>query len=66
MQDELKRVVVVGSGSAAMMAALAAKEAGMQPLIVESTAKLGGSSAMPGGGAWIPNNPLLLKAGPPD
>ncbi len=66
MQDESKRVIVVGSGSAAMLAALSAKEAGMQPLIVESTGKLGGSSAMSGGGAWIPNNPLMLKAGTPD
>ncbi len=63
MEDSSKKVVVVGSGSAGFTAALAAKEAGLEPLIVESTDKLGGSSAMSGGGAWIPNNPLMLRAG---
>jgi len=66
MENVSKQVVVVGSGSAAFTAALAAKEVGLEPLIVESTGKLGGSSAMSGGGAWIPNNPLMLKAGVPD
>lgn len=66
MEDNSKRVVVVGSGSAAFTAALAAKEAGLEPVIVESTDRLGGSSAMSGGGLWIPNNPLMLKAGVPD
>jgi 3-oxosteroid 1-dehydrogenase len=63
MDDNSKRVVVVGSGSAGFTAALAAKEAGLEPLIVESMDKLGGSSAMSGGGAWIPNNPLMIRAG---
>lgn len=56
-------VVIVGSGSAAFSAALAVNEADLKPLIVESTDKLGGSSAMSGGGAWIPNNPLMLRYG---
>ena len=63
MENSSKKVVVVGSGSAAFTAALAAKEAGLEPMIVESTNLLGGSSAMSGGGLWIPNNPLMLKAG---
>ncbi len=63
MEGVSKTVVVVGSGSAAFTAALAAKEAGLEPIIIESTGLLGGSSAMSGGGAWIPNNPLMLKAG---
>lgn len=66
MEDSSKRVIIVGSGSAAFTAALAAKEAGMEPLILESTGKLGGSSAMSGGGAWIPNHPLMRQAGVPD
>jgi 3-oxosteroid 1-dehydrogenase len=64
--DKNKKVVVVGSGAAGFLAAIAAKEAGLDPLIVESGAKLGGSTAMSGGGAWIPNNPLMLRAGTPD
>jgi len=63
MTDESKKVVVVGSGSAGLTAALAAKEAGFDPLVLESTSLIGGSSAMSGGGLWVPNNPLMLKAG---
>lgn len=63
MEDLLKRVIVVGSGSAALTAALAAKESGLEPLVIESMNLIGGSSAMSGGGAWIPNNPLMLRAG---
>jgi len=66
MAEASKTVVVVGSGSAGFTAALAAKEAGLEPIIIESTDKLGGSSAMSGGGAWIPNNPLMLRAGTHD
>lgn len=66
MEDSSKKVVIVGSGSAALTAAIAAKEAGLDPLILESTDRLGGSSAMSGGGLWIPNNPLMLNAGVPD
>lgn len=66
MEDISKKVVVVGSGSAAFTAAIAAKEAGLEPMIIESTDKLGGSSAMSGGGAWIPNNPLMIRAGTKD
>lgn len=63
MEDYSKKVVVVGSGCAGFAAALAANEAGLEPIIIESTGKIGGSSAMSGGGAWIPNNPLMLRAG---
>lgn len=66
MQNTANRVVVVGSGAAALTAALAAKEAGLAPLVIESTSLVGGSSAMSGGGMWIPNNALMLKAGVPD
>jgi hypothetical protein len=63
MDGVSKQVVIVGSGSAAFTAALAASEAGLEPLMVESTGLVGGSSAMSGGGLWIPNNPLMLRAG---
>jgi len=66
MEDIGKKVIVVGSGSAGFAAALAAKEAGLDPLMIESTEKLGGSSAMSGGGAWIPNSPVMLRAGTHD
>lgn len=66
MADASKTVVIVGSGSAGFAAALAASEAGLEPIIIESTDKLGGSSAMSGGGAWIPNSPVMLRAGTHD
>jgi 3-oxosteroid 1-dehydrogenase len=52
MEDITKKIVVVGSGSAGFAAALAAKEVGLEPTIVESTSLIGGSSAMSGGGLW--------------
>lgn len=64
--DSSKSVVVVGSGAAALTAALAAKEAGLEPLVVERMDTIGGSSGMSGGGMWVPNNPLMLQAGVPD
>jgi 3-oxosteroid 1-dehydrogenase len=64
--DPSKLVVVVGSGAAALTAALAVKDSGLEPLVVESMDTIGGSSGMSGGGMWIPNNPLMLRAGVPD
>ena len=64
--DKETDVIVVGSGSAAMTAALAAHEAGSSVLVLESTDLFGGSSAMSGGGLWVPNNPVMREAGTPD
>jgi 3-oxosteroid 1-dehydrogenase len=64
--DHLTDVVVVGSGAAALMTALVAKEAGAEPLIIESTDKLGGNSALSGGGLWIPDNHVMRRAGQRD
>ncbi|HMC40133.1 MAG TPA: FAD-dependent oxidoreductase [Acidimicrobiales bacterium] len=56
-------VVVVGSGAGGMTAALTAQAAGAQVVLVEKSAKYGGSTALSGGGIWAPNNPTLLRAG---
>jgi len=61
--DFVTDVVVVGSGSAALTSALAAKESGKDVLVLESTKLVGGSSSMSGGGLWIPNNPIMKEAG---
>jgi succinate dehydrogenase/fumarate reductase flavoprotein subunit len=66
MDNNSSTVIVVGSGSAALTAALAANESGLDPIVIESTDLIGGSSAMSGGGAWIPNNPVMLRAGTHD
>ncbi|GAB2568944.1 3-ketosteroid-delta-1-dehydrogenase [Paractinoplanes abujensis] len=57
--------VVVGSGTG-MMAALAAAEAGLSVLIVEKSHYFGGSTALSGGGFWVPGNALLREAGVAD
>ncbi|QIB51549.1 FAD-dependent oxidoreductase [Pseudomonas sp. OIL-1] len=49
-------VVVVGSGAGAMTAAVTAADQGLKVLVVEKDAQYGGTSALSGGGIWIPNN----------
>ncbi len=56
-------VIVVGSGGGGMTAALVAKQAGLDVLILEKSNYYGGSTALSGGGIWVPNNHLLRKAG---
>lgn len=58
-------VLVVGSGTG-MAAALSAHEQGLQVLVVEKTEYVGGSTALSGGGVWVPANPVLTGAGSPD
>ena len=55
--------VVVGSGAAALVAALVASAGGLRVLILEKTGKIGGTSAMSGAGTWIPANHLARAAG---
>ncbi|MGF0116977.1 FAD-binding protein [Promicromonospora sp. Marseille-Q5078] len=59
-------VVVVGSGGAALSTALGAVDEGMSVLMIESTDRWGGSTAMSGGGMWFPNNALMRRAGVAD
>lgn len=49
-------VIVVGSGAGAMTAALFAADEGLSVLMIEKTTQYGGTSAISGGGIWIPNN----------
>src|SRR3954469_21845226 len=55
--------VVVGSGGGGLTAALAAADTGASVLVVEKQALLGGSTAMSGGMAWVPDNPVMRAAG---
>ncbi|MEC5213931.1 3-oxosteroid 1-dehydrogenase [Polaromonas sp. CG_9.5] len=56
-------VIVVGSGAGALLAAIRASDAGLKALVVEKTALAGGTSAISGGGIWIPDNHDMPKAG---
>ncbi len=64
--DESFDFVIVGSGGGSMCAALAAKALGKRALIIEKQAKVGGSTGFSGGVWWIPDNPLMKRAGVQD
>ena len=56
-------VIVVGSGAGALLAAVRAADEGLRALVVEKTDLVGGTSAISGGGIWIPDNYDMPKAG---
>lgn len=60
-------VIVVGSGNGGMTAAITAHLQGAgKVLLVEKCDKFGGTSALSGGGVWIPNNHYAKAAGAQD
>jgi 3-oxosteroid 1-dehydrogenase len=61
--DESYDIVVIGTGIAGVATALAAHAAGLRPLLIERSAKLGGGTAFSMGGIWIGCNRLMLAAG---
>jgi 3-oxosteroid 1-dehydrogenase len=56
-------VAVVGSGAAAMVAALAAARHGLRVVMLERTATVGGTSAMSGGLIYAPGSKLAVAQG---
>lgn len=56
-------VIVVGSGGGAMTAALIAADQGLSVLVVEKSEFYGGTTAISGGGIWIPNNHFFAAKG---
>jgi 3-oxosteroid 1-dehydrogenase len=57
-------VVVLGSGGAAMTAAISAHDFGAKDVVIlEKTGMVGGTTAMSGGMLWIPGNHHQLEAG---
>lgn len=59
-------VVVVGSGAAGLTTAILAHDSGAKVLVVERTDKIGGTTAVSGGGIWIPLNDHMHEAGASD
>jgi len=59
-------VVIVGSGAGGMTAALVAADLGLTVLVVEKTNQFGGTSALSGGGLWVPNNHYFKAQGGQD
>ncbi|CBL43841.1 conserved hypothetical protein [gamma proteobacterium HdN1] len=62
--DKEVDVLVIGSGAGALTAAVTASVEGLRDiLVVEKSEKYGGTSAMSGGGIWIPNSHYARKEG---
>jgi succinate dehydrogenase/fumarate reductase flavoprotein subunit len=61
--DQQADVVVVGSGAAGLTAAILAHDNGARVAIVERTEKIGGTTAVSGGGIWIPLNHRMVDLG---
>ena len=64
--DKSVDLLIVGSGGGGMVAALATLDAGFEPLVVEKQTLVGGSTGLSGGMVWLPNNPLMRRAGVAD
>lgn len=56
-------LIVVGSGAGGLLAAVRAADAGLSVMVVEKAALLGGTTALSGGGIWVPCNHDQAKAG---
>ena len=61
--DHVVDVLVVGSGGGGMTAALAADASGLDTLVVEKSPQFGGSTALSGGGIWVPGAPSQRREG---
>jgi 3-oxosteroid 1-dehydrogenase len=59
-------VIVVGSGAGGMTAALCCQSQGLSALVIEKQARYGGTSAVSGGGIWIPCNDDIPSCGGTD
>jgi 3-oxosteroid 1-dehydrogenase len=64
--DRSVDLLIAGSGGGGMIAALAAIDSGLEPLVLEKQGLVGGSTGMSGGMLWLPDNPLMRADGIPD
>lgn len=69
-QSTLKQevdVLIIGSGNGALTAAITAHDlAGADVAVIEKSKYFGGTSALSGGGVWVPNNRYAKAAGAKD
>ncbi len=60
---EVTDLVIAGSGAAGFAAAITARRAGLDVLLLEKQPELGGTTARSGTRIWIPNNRLMRDRG---
>ena len=56
-------LVIIGTGSAGLTAAIVADHEGLDVIVLEKEPVYGGTTALSGGVCWVPNNSLMKKAG---
>ena len=61
--DHVVDVLIVGSGGGGMTAALTAAASGLDTLVIEKSGSFGGSTALSGGGIWVPGAPAQRREG---
>jgi succinate dehydrogenase/fumarate reductase flavoprotein subunit len=61
--DQEVDVLAVGSGGSGLTAAILAHDHGPKALVIERSDKVGGTTAVSGGGLWIPMNHLMAENG---
>ena len=61
--DDETDVIVVGTGAAGLVAALAAHEEGASVTLLEKADVVGGTTAISGGVIWVPGNRQMAEAG---
>lgn len=66
METHQVDLLVIGGGAAGMTAALTAKREGLNVLLCEKAAAVGGITATSGGTTWVPGTHLSDLAGVPD
>jgi 3-oxosteroid 1-dehydrogenase len=64
--DDEADLVVLGSGGAGLSGAITAAVEGSSVIMLEKTSFIGGTTAMSGGGYWIPANHHMARAGVDD
>jgi glycine/D-amino acid oxidase-like deaminating enzyme len=62
-RDPIRDVIVLGAGAGGLAAACAAAARGLDVLLLEKTARVGGTAAISGGMVWVPGNSKMAPAG---